>query len=62
MKLIANMSTAKISYYANFYAGQYRSSKKESGENIQIKRDVLYSKIREYNKVLEQRGFKQVKV
>jgi hypothetical protein len=62
MKLIANMSTAKISYYANFYAGQYRSSKKESGENIQIKRDVLYSKIREYNKVLEQRGFQQVKV
>jgi hypothetical protein len=62
MKLIANMSTAKISYYANFYAGQYRSSKKESGENIQIKRDVLYSKIREYNKVLEQRGLEKVKV
>jgi hypothetical protein len=62
MKLIANMSTAKISYYANFYAGQYRSSKNESGENIQIKRDVLYSKIQEYNKVLEQRGFKKVKV
>jgi len=62
MKLIANMTTAKISYYANFYAGQYRSSKKESGENIQIKRDVLYSKIREYNKVLEQRGLEKVKV
>jgi hypothetical protein len=62
MKLIANMSTAKISYYANFYAGQYRSSKKESGETVQKKRAILYSKIREYNKVLEQRGFKQVKV
>jgi hypothetical protein len=56
------MNTAEISYYANFYAGQYRSSKKESGENVQKKRGILYSKIQEYNKVLEQRGFKQVKV
>ena len=62
MKLIVNMNTAEISYYANFYAGQYRSSKKESGENIHIKRNILYSKIQEYNKVLEQRGFKKVKV
>ncbi len=62
MKLIVNMNTAQISYYANFYAGQYRSSKKESGENVQKKRDILYSKIQEYNKVLEQRGFKKVKV
>jgi len=62
MKLIVNMNTAEISYYANFYAGQYRSSKKESGENVQKKRGILYSKIQEYNKVLEQRGFKQVKV
>jgi len=62
MKLIANMNTAEISYYANFYADQYRKSKKESGENIQKKRDILYSKIQEYNKVLEQRGFKKVKV
>ena len=62
MKLIVNMNTAEISYYANFYAGQYRSSKKESGENVQKKRAILYSKIQEYNKVLEQRGFKKVKV
>ena len=62
MKLVVNMDTAKISYYANFYAGQYRSSKKESGENIHIKRNILYSKIQEYNKVLDQRGFEKVKV
>jgi hypothetical protein len=62
MKLIVNMNTAEISYYANFYAGQYRSSKKESGENVQKKRNILYSKIQEYNKVLEQRGFKKVRV
>jgi hypothetical protein len=62
MKLIVNMNTAEISYYANFYAGQYRSSKQESGENAQKKRAILYSKIQEYNKVLEQRGFKKVKV
>ena len=62
MKRIVNMNTTEISYYANFYAGQYRSSKKESGENVQKKRDILYSKIQEYNKVLEQRGFKKVKV
>ena len=62
MKLIANMSTAKISYYANFYAGQYRNSKQESGENVHKKRDALYSKIREYNKILEQRGLEKVKV
>jgi hypothetical protein len=62
MKLIVNMNTAQISYYANFYAGQYRSSKKESGENVQKKRDILYSKIQEYNKVLEQRGLEKVKV
>lgn len=59
---IVNMDTAKISYYANFYAGQYRNSKKESGENVQEKRAILYSKIQAYNKVLEQRGFKKVKV
>lgn len=62
MKLIVNMNTTEISYYANFYAGQYRSSKQESGENVQKKRAILYSKIQEYNKVLEQRGFKKVKV
>ena len=62
MKLIANMDTAKISYYANFYAGQYRSSKQESGEYVQKKRDTLYSKVKEYNKILEQRGFEKVKV
>jgi hypothetical protein len=56
------MNTAKISYYANFYAGQYQNSKKESGENVQEKRAILYSKIQAYNKVLEQRGFKKVKV
>lgn len=38
MKLIAaNMNTTTISYYANFYAGQYRTSKQESGENVQKK-------------------------
>jgi hypothetical protein len=62
MKLIANMSTTKISYYANFYAEQYQSSKQESGENVRKKRDALYSKIREYNKILEQRGLEKVKV
>ena len=62
MRLIVNMNTAEISYYANFYAEQYQNSKKESGENVQEKRNVLYSKIQEYNKVLEQRGFKKVKV
>ena len=62
MKLIVNMSTTEISYYANFYARQYRNSKQESGKNVQKKRAILYSKIQEYNKVLEQRGFKKVKV
>jgi hypothetical protein len=62
MRLIANMSTAKISYYADFYAEQYRISKQETGENVRKKRDVLYSKIKEYNKILEQRGFEKVKV
>ena len=62
MKLIANMNTAEISYYANFYAEQYRSSKQEAGENVQKKREILYSKIQEYNRVLDQRGFKKVKV
>jgi hypothetical protein len=62
MKLIVNMNTAEISYYANFYAGQYRSSKQESGENVQKKRAILYSKIQEYNKILEQRGLEKVKV
>ena len=62
MKLIANMDTTTISYYANFYAGQYQSSKQESGEYVQKKRDALYSKIKEYNKILEQRGFEKVKV
>jgi hypothetical protein len=56
------MDTTTISYYANFYAGQYRSSKQESGENVQKKRDTLYSKIKEYNKILEQRGLEKVKV
>ena len=59
---IVNMDTAKISYYANFYAGQYRSSKQESGENVPKKRAILYSKIQEYNKILEQRGLEKVKV
>lgn len=62
MKSLANMDTDTISYYANFYAGQYRSSKQESGENIQKKRNALYSKIKEYNEILEQRGSKKVKV
>ena len=63
MKLVAaNMDTATISYYANFYAGQYRSSKQEAGENVQKKRNALYSKIKEYNKILKQRGLKTVKV
>ena len=56
------LDTTTISYYANFYAGQYRSSKQEAGENVQKKRDALYSKIKEYNKILEQRGFEEVKV
>jgi hypothetical protein len=59
MKRIVNMNTTEISYYANFYAGQYRNSKQESGENVQKKRAILYSKIQEYNKILEQRGFKK---
>ena len=62
MKLVANMDTTTISYYANFYAGQYRISKQEAGENIQKKRNVLCSKIKEYNKILEQRGLEKVKV
>jgi hypothetical protein len=62
MKKISNMNTAEISYYANFYAEQYQSSKQESGENVRKKRDALYSKIREYNKILEQRGLEKVKV
>ncbi len=63
MKLVAaNMDTAKISYYANFYAGQYQASKQEAGENVQKKRNALYSKIKEYNKILEQRGLEKVKV
>jgi hypothetical protein len=62
MRLIANMDTAKISYYANFYAEQYRISKQETGENVRKKRDALYSKIQEYNKILEQRGLEKVKV
>ena len=63
MKLVAaNMDTTTISYYANFYAGQYRSSKQEAGENARKKRDVLYSKIKEYNKILEQRGLEKVKM
>jgi len=45
-----------------FYAGQYRSSKRECGENVQKKRDTLYSKIKEYNKILEQRGLEKVEV
>jgi hypothetical protein len=56
------MSTTEISYYANFYARQYRNSKQESGKNVQKKRAILEYKIQEYNKVLEQRGFKKVKV
>ena len=62
MKLIANMDTTTISYYANFYAGQYRSSRQEAGENIHKKREVLYSKIQEYNRVLDQHGLETVKV
>lgn len=62
MKSLASMDTTTISYYANFYAGQYRSSKQEAGENVQEKRNILYSKIQEYNKVLEQRGLEKVKV
>ena len=58
----ANMDTTTISYYANFYAGQYQSCKQEVGEKAWKKRDVLYSKIKEYNKILEQRGFEKVKV
>ena len=58
----ANMDATTISYYANFYAGQYRSSKQEAGENVQEKRNILYSKIQEYNKILEQRGLEKVKV
>ena len=42
MKLIINMDTDTIKYYANFYAGQYRSSKQEAGENIQ-KNVILYT-------------------
>ena len=62
MKLIANMNTTTIRYYANFYAGQYRSSKQECGENVQKKRDALKAKIREYNKILEQRGLEKIEV
>lgn len=61
-KLIVNMDTAEISYYANFYARQYRISKQEAGEKSKLKRNVLYFKIQEYNRVLEQRGFKKIKV
>jgi hypothetical protein len=56
------MKNNEISYYANFYAGQYRDSKQESGESVQKKRAILYSKIKEYNKILEQRGLEKVKV
>ena len=42
MRLIANMDTAKISYYANFYAEQYRISKQETGENVR-KNVTLYT-------------------
>ena len=62
MRLIVNMKNNEISYYANFYAGQYRDSKQESGESVQKKRAILYSKIKEYNKILEQRGLEKVKV
>ena len=63
MKLVAvNMDTTTISYYANFYAGQYQSCKQEVGENVQKKRNALYSKIKEYNKILEQRGLEKVNV
>ena len=63
MKLVAvNMDTTTISYYANFYAEQYQDAKQEFGEKAWKKRDVLYSKIREYNKILEQRGLEKVKV
>ena len=58
----ANMDTTTISYYANFYAGQYQSCKQEVGENVQKKRNALYSKIKEYNKILEQRGLEKVNV
>lgn len=62
MKLVANMDTATISYYALFYAGQYQASKQEAGENVQKKRNALYSKIKEYNKILEQRGLEKIEV
>lgn len=63
MKLVAaNMDTTTISRYANFYAEQYKKAKQEAGENVQKKCDVLYSKIKEYNKILEQRGLEKVKV
>ncbi len=63
MKLIAaNMDTTTISYYANFYAEQYQNAKQEAGKNVHKKRAALYSKIREYNKILEQRGLEKVEV
>ena len=62
MKRLANMDTAEISYYANFYAEQYQKAKQEAGETAQQKRDVLYSKIQECNRILKQRGCEKVKV
>ncbi len=62
MKLIANMNTTTIRCYANFYAEQYQDAKQEFGENVQKKRNALKAKIREYNKILEQRGLEKVKV
>ena len=61
-RLIVNMDTAEISYYANFYAEQYRTSKQEAGEKSKLKRNILYFKIQEYNRVLEQRGFQKIRV
>jgi hypothetical protein len=63
MKLVAaNMDTTTIRYYANFYAGQYKNAKQEAGENVHKKRNALYSKIKEYNKILEQRELEKIEV
>ncbi|MCA2626026.1 MAG: hypothetical protein IM507_17610 [Microcystis sp. M20BS1] len=63
MKLVAaNMDTTTISRYANFYAEQYKKAKQEAGENVHKKRDALKAKIREYNKILEQRGLEKIEV
>jgi hypothetical protein len=63
MKLVAsNMDTTTISYYANFYAEQYQNAEQEFGENVHKKRNALKAKIREYNKILEQRGLEKVEV